>query len=361
MKKKLLSVVLALAAVLSCATIAWAGAQGDTLITLSYLNGTYLAGLKTTVAHAVERACQPIYDAALAKAGQASGSGTSSGGVWLTSDAPVAGAGVYGHQITLATGSGLVWMDGMAAVSGGVLVDATVGAEVPVGGGLAAGHRYLAGETAQVVVSSQSAQWMIEGQWANGVADTVIVPLTFADVPSTQWYYNDVRYVVEKGLFQGLSQDTFGPNGAMQRCMMTTVLHRLAGKPEVGYAAVFTDIPDGQWYTQGTIWAAGAGVVSGMGDGSFAPGLDVTRQQIAVMLYNYAVKAGKPVGAAGSLTAFWDHASVAAWAQDAMGWAVGAGILNGSDGALLPNDSATRAQVAAMLHRFQNWMDQQTG
>lgn len=87
----------------------------------------------------------------------------------------------------------------------------------------------------------------------------------------------------------------------------------------------------------------------------------MTRQQIAVMLYNYAVKAGKPVGAAGSLTAFWDHASVAAWAQDAMGWAVGAGILNGSDGALLPNDSATRAQVAAMLHRFQNWMDQQTG
>ncbi len=81
MKKKLLSVVLALAAVLSCATIAWAGAQGDTLITLSYLNGTYLAGLKTTVAHAVERACQPIYDAALAKAGQASGSGTGSGGV----------------------------------------------------------------------------------------------------------------------------------------------------------------------------------------------------------------------------------------------------------------------------------------
>lgn len=361
MKKRLLSAALALAVAAGCIGMAWAAAQGDTLISLSYLNGTYREQLKTTIDQAVERACQPIYDAALAKAGQASGSETGSGGAWLTSDTPVAGTGGYGHQITLAVGSGLVWTSGTAAVSGGVLVDATVGAEVSVGGGLTAGHRYLAGETAQVVISSQSAQWMIEGQWANGAADTVIVPLSFTDVPSTQWYYNDVRYVVEKGLFQGMSENTFEPGSPMQRGMMTTVLHRLAGKPEVGYAAVFTDIPDGQWYTQGTIWAAGMGVVNGMGDGAFAPGLNVTRQQIAVMLYNYAMKAGKPVGVVGDLTAFWDHASVAAWGRDAMGWAVGAGILNGSDGALLPNDSATRAQVAAMLHRFQNWMDQQTG
>lgn len=359
MKKRLLSAALALAAALSCAVVAWGGVQGDTLVSLSYLNGTYLDGLKTTVAQAVERACQPIYDAALAKAGQPSGSGEGSAAAWLSSHTPVAGTGGYGHQITLAVGSGLVWSSGTAAVSGGVLVDATAGAEVSVGGGLTAGHRYLAGETAQVVISSQSAQWMIEGQWRNGTADTVIVPLSFTDVPSTQWYYNDVRYVVEKGLFQGVSEDSFEPGSPMQRGMMTTVLHRLAGKPEVGYAAVFTDIPDGEWYTQGTIWAAGVGVVSGMGDGSFAPRQNVTRQQIAVMLYNYAEKTGRTVNAAGDLSVFWDHAAVASWSQDAMSWAVGAGILNGSDGALLPGDSATRAQVAAMLHRFQNWMDQQ--
>lgn len=358
MKKGLRAIALTLTAALACVTMAWAGAQGDTLISLSYLNGTYFAGLKDTVAQAVERAVQPIYDAALARAGQTPGGVT--GGGWLTSDTPVAGTGGYAHQITLSTGSGLVWTSGVGAVSSGVLVDATAGAEVPAGGGLTAGHRYLAGEDTQVVVSSQSAQWMVEGRWANGTASSVVVPLTFTDVPASQWYYSDVRYVVEKKLFQGLSEETFAPNSTMQRCMMTTVLHRLAGEPPVGYAPVFTDIPDGIWYTQGTIWAAGVGVVSGMGDGSFAPGLDVTRQQIAVMLYNYAVKSGRTAGEAGDLAAFRDYAAVAPWAQDAMRWAVGAGILNGSDGSLLPGDSATRAQVAAMLHRFQTWMDQQT-
>lgn len=355
MKKKLLAGLLAASVALGCVSMAWAGASTDHLISLSYLNGTYLSGLKETVAASVRTAVQPIYDAALARAGIAP-----TGGETASSGTLAAGRGVYGDTLTLSAGSVLVWTAGTGYVNRGVLVDATAGTEAPAGSALTLGHRYLAGEETEVVVSAQSAQWMAEGSWTRGSGAVVTAPLTFTDVAPGAWYYADVRYVVEKGLFQGLSADTFAPGSTMQRSMMTTVLHRLAGQPTAAYAPVFTDIPDGQWYSQGTIWCARFGVVSGMGDGTFAPRMDVTRQQIAVMLYNYAAKMGFAPGERGDIAGFSDASSVASWAREAVSWAVGAGLLNGSDGALLPGNNATRAQVAAMLHRFQNWIDLQS-
>ncbi len=141
----------------------------------------------------------------------------------------------------------------------------------------------------------------------------------------------------------------------MERCMMTTVLHRLAGKPGVSYSALFQDIPEGEWYTLGTIWAGSLGVVNGVEPGRFDPFASVTRQEIAVILYRYAEKMGYDVSVPSDLNGFWDAGSVASWGSQAVSWAVGAGILNGSDGALLPDDGATRAEVSAMLHRFVNW------
>ena len=354
MKRKLIAGLAAVLLLAGCAGVAWAGSSTDHLISLSYLNGTYANGLREKVAGDVKTAMQPLYDAALARAGLTPDSGSGS----ASSDSFAAGQGVYGDTLTLSTGSGLIWTAGTGYVNRGVLVDATAGKEVTLGVALTAGHRYIAGEETEVIAASQTAQWMVEGSWRRGSGGTVVVPLTFADVAPDAWYYDDVRYVVEKGLFQGLSTDTFAPGSTMQRSMMTTVLHRLAGEPVAEYAAVFSDIPDGQWYTRGTIWCAQVGVVSGMGDGSFAPAADVTRQQIAVMLRNYAMKMGYAANERGDLTGFRDAASVADWARDAVSWAVGAGLLNGSDGALLPGNNATRAQVAAMLHRFQAWMEQ---
>lgn len=355
MKKKLIAGLTAVLILAGCAGVAWAGSSTDHLISLSYLNGTYSDSLREKVAGDVKTAMQPLYEAALTRAGLT----PNSGGGSVSSDSFAAGQGMYGDTLTLSTGSGLIWTAGMGYVNRGVLVDATAGKEVTLGAVLTAGHRYIAGEETEVIAASQTAQWMVEGAWRRGSGGTVVVPLTFADVTPDAWYYDDVRYVVEKGLFQGLSADTFAPGSTMQRSMMTTVLHRLAGEPAAGYAAVFSDIPDGQWYSRGTIWCAQVGVVSGMGDGTFAPAMDVTRQQIAVMLRNYAVKMGYAANERGDLTGFHDTASVADWAQDAVSWAVGAGLLNGSDGALLPGSNATRAQVAAMLHRFQTWMEQQ--
>ena len=355
MKKKLIAGLAAASILIGCAGVAWAGSSTDYLISLNYLNGTYTDSLKEKVAGDVKTAMQPLYEAALAKAGLTPDSGS---GGRASADSFTAGQGVYGDTLTLSTGSGLIWTAGTGYVNRGVLVDATAGKETAAGVALTAGHRYIAGEETEVITASQTAQWMVEGTWRRGSGGTVVVPLTFVDVSPDAWYYDDVRYVVEKGLFQGLSVDTFAPGNTMQRSMMTTVLHRLAGEPAAEYAAVFSDIPDGQWYTRGTIWCAQVGVVSGMGDGTFAPGADVTRQQIAVMLRNYAVKMGYAVNERGDLSGFSDTASVADWAQDAVSWAVGAGLLNGSDGALLPGNNATRAQVAAMLHRFQAWMEQ---
>lgn len=356
MRKKLLAGALALLIALGCVTVGWAGSQRDPLISLSYLSETFFDGLKALAAQWAAEDTQELYDGAAAKAAERTPDPEDG---WTASYGFVPGEGEYGETIVLAEGSGLIWNDGSGAVSSGVLVDATAGTELAAGEALSAGHRYLAAEDTVVVFSSQSVQWMAEGKWRFGEKVAVEVPLSFTDVPESQWYYADVRFVVENGLFNGVSNTLFSPNATMERGMMTTVLHRLAKEPEVSYSPEFSDVPDGKWYTAGTVWCARMGIVNGVGGGRFAPGQTVTRQQIAVMIYNYAVKTGQIADERGDLNGFSDVGTVASWARDAMSWAVGAGIINGSGGKLLPDNGAERAQVAAMLHRFQNWLEAQ--
>ena len=356
MRKKLLTGALVLLILLGCVTVGWAGGQPDPLISLSYLTETFLDSLKALAAQWAAEDTRKLYDDAAARAaGQTPGPEDG----WAVSSGFVPGEGAYGETVILTTGSGLIWNDGSGSVSSGVLVDATAGTELAEGAALTAGHRYLAVEDTVVVTFSRSARWMAEGRWRCGEKGTVEVPLPFTDALKDQWYYDDVRFVVENGLFNGVSDTLFEPESTMERGMMTTVLHRLAKEPAVSYSPIFSDIPDNQWYTPGTVWCAQMGIVNGIGDGLFAPGQTVARQQIAVMLYNYAVKTGRIASERGDLSAFPDAWAVESWAQDAMSWAVGVGIINGSDGKLLPGDGAQRAQVAAMLHRFQNWLEAQ--
>ena len=351
MKKKVLAGALALLVMLGLVTVGSAGSQSDPLISLSYLTGTFFSDLKAYVTQWVARGTQGLYDDAVTEGQTPDG--------WTVSSGFVPGEGEYGDTVTLATGSGLIWSSGSGAVSSGVLVDATSGTELRAGRALTVGHRYLAAEDTVVVASSQ-AQWMTEGKWRRGAGGTVIVPLPFTDVPESAWYYDDVRFVVEKGLYSGVTDTLFDPGGSMERRMITTVLHRLAGEPEVSYSPVFSDIPDGQWYTRGTIWCAQMGIVGGVGGGRFDPTQTLTRQQIATILYNYAIKTGRTADEQGDLNVFSDRGSVASWAAQAMRWAVGVGIFNGNDeGKLLPNGVSDRAQVAAILHHYQNWLDAQ--
>lgn len=349
MKKRLLTGALAVLLLAGGVTAAFSAGQSETLVSRSYLEGTFWSDLKATVKQETDKNTTAFYNEIASQAGHGAGS------------AFAARNGVNGDRVAGTTGSGLIWTSGSAVVYSGALVDATVGSELPAGSGLTAGHRYLAGSDVTLVVSSSAAQWMGEGQWTLTHGDPVQPPasLPFTDVVQGAWYYEDVAFVYQNELFNGDSPTRFAPDDRMQRCMMTTVLHRLAGKPAAGYSALFRDIPDGQWYTQGTIWAGTLGVVSGVEPGRFDPFANVTRQEIAVILHRYAEKMGYDVSASASLAGFRDAGAVASWGTKAMSWAVGTGILNGSSGALLPNGDATRAEVAAMLHRFASWSQRQ--
>ncbi|MBD5134029.1 MAG: S-layer homology domain-containing protein [Clostridiales bacterium] len=349
MKKRILAGTLALALLAGVVTLAGASSQSQALVSRSYLGGGFWDDLKAIVFSETEKNTTAIYNEAAAKARQIV-DGVASGGAGSGSFAVK--AGINGDVLTAAVGSGLIWTAGTGVVRDGTLVDATEGREVASGGALAVGHRYLAGTDVSLVVTSSSAQWMGEGEWAVTAGEAV---LPFPDVPLGQWYYDDVAYVYQKGLFGSTGSGYFEPYSMMQRCMMTTVLYRLAGKPPVSYTPMFRDVPDGQWYTSGTIWAGQLKVVTGKGDSQFDLFSNVTRQEIAVILYRYAEKMGYDVSQTADLSGFSDNASVASWSRQAVSWAVSVGILKGSGGALRPTGDATRAEVAAMFHRFDNW------
>jgi hypothetical protein len=174
------------------------------------------------------------------------------------------------------------------------------------------------------------------------------------DVSSSDWYYADVKFVVEKGLFNGVSATEFAPNAQMTRAMLATVLHRLAGEPAApGGQAAFGDVPAGQWFTGAVAWASANDIVNGYSTSVFGTNDPVMREQIAVLLYRYAKRMGYDVSASADLSVYTDSADISEWAREALAWANATGLITGRDASVLaPTDSATRAEVAAILHRF---------
>lgn len=188
----------------------------------------------------------------------------------------------------------------------------------------------------------------------NGV--TAMASFPFTDVPAGAWYYGAAAYAYNNGLFAGDSATTFAPNQTMNRAMLVTVLWSLAGKPAPKGVNTFSDVPNGEWYTNAVTWAAENSVVTGVGSGRFDPNGAVTREQAAVILYKYAQSKGYDVSARADLTAFPDAGSVSDWAQDALAWANATGLIQGtvygSKTILDPQGSASRAQVAAILRSY---------
>jgi len=172
------------------------------------------------------------------------------------------------------------------------------------------------------------------------------------DVPVGSWYYNAVEYMYKNGMMSGTSPTTFGPNANLSRAMLAQVLYNLEGKPAVS-GAPFQDVPANQWYANAVAWAAENGIVSGYGNGRFGPDDPITREQLATILYRYAGKMGYDVTVRGDLSAFADQGDIAAYARDAMSWAVGTGLIAGmQNNQIAPGGSASRAQAAFFLTRF---------
>jgi len=184
-----------------------------------------------------------------------------------------------------------------------------------------------------------------DSQWTN----------SYNDVRSSDWFYNAIAFVSENGLMNGMGANRFEPGIGTSRAMIVSILWRLEDKPQAGAgkSGVFGDVGEGQWYTDGIEWAATNGVVLGYDAAHFGPNDCITREQLAAILYRYAVIKGYDVSAQSSLEGFADASRISDWALDAVKWAVAEGFLSGvTDTKLDPRGSATRAQVAAILMRF---------
>lgn len=177
--------------------------------------------------------------------------------------------------------------------------------------------------------------------------------LPFGDVKSADWFYNDVKYVYEKGMMAGTAADVFAPNATTTRAMIVTILYRLEGSPAVTGTSAFVDVPAGQWYTDAVNWAAANQIVNGTSATTFAPNDSITREQMAAILYRYAQYKGYDVTKKADLSGYSDNSQVSAYAKDALAWANAAKLINGvTNTTLAPQGNATRAQVSAILHRF---------
>ena len=192
------------------------------------------------------------------------------------------------------------------------------------------------------------------GQYAL-VLDGKSHALPFTDLAVGAWYEDAVAYVYRHDLMSGFSEDTFGPNAALSRAQLCQILYNMEGRPAVTGSGSFSDLADGAWYTDAVTWAASQGIVDGYGGGLFGPDDNITREQLASILYRCAQARGDDVsvGEDTNILSYSDAADVAEYAVSAMQWACGAGVITGiSESALAPRGEATRAQTAAMLMRF---------
>ena len=183
--------------------------------------------------------------------------------------------------------------------------------------------------------------------------DEETTELNFTDVKESDWFYKGVAYVVDKDIMSGVSENEFAPSGKLTRAMLVQMLYNMESRPACDAENAFIDVPVGQWYTDAVIWANDEKIVSGMGEGLFAPNMEITREQMVAMLYNYAKYKGYDVTASADLSKFADNASVSTWAQPAMQWAVAEGYISGmGDSQLAPQGTATRAEIASVIMRF---------
>lgn len=192
------------------------------------------------------------------------------------------------------------------------------------------------------------------GQYAI-VLDSKSHALPFTDLAAGAWYEDAVAYVYRHDLMSGFSEDLFGPNADLSRAQLCQILYNMEGRPAVTGGSSFSDLADGAWYTDAVTWAASQGIVDGYGGGLFGPDDNITREQLASILYRYAQARGDDVsvGEDTNILSYSDAADVAEYAISAMQWACGAGVITGiSESALAPRGEATRAQTAAMLMRF---------
>lgn len=176
----------------------------------------------------------------------------------------------------------------------------------------------------------------------------------FIDVCEANWYYDSVVFVKECGIMSGLSEEIFGPKEQLSRAQLASILYRITDSPEVAYEKIYSDVSSGSWYSDAVIWASNAGIVSGYKDGTYGPNDVVTREQVATMMYRYAqYLALETVPKMTDISDYDDAHKVSSYAERAIQWAVGYGLISGTtDTTISPKGNTTRAECAAITERF---------
>lgn len=194
-----------------------------------------------------------------------------------------------------------------------------------------------------------------EKELRDAINALVRTPMRYTDVIKGEWYYNHVEYVHNNLLMTGLNDTLFGTNEPLARAQVAVILYRMEGEPKVSNTNKFSDVILGEWYTDAVTWANEAGIVTGYSDtGKFVPGGNISRQELATMIYRYADYKGMDIAQKASITRFADHTLVAPYALEPMKWAVRNDIISGKDNQtkLDPLGTATRAECATIIHRF---------
>lgn len=361
--------ILAAGALSACllAGVGYAMEPADSLVSLSYLTEKFMPQAQKRGEEAGSSKLQQSYDsgkknldAVQSELRKESRGGTSDLTV-SPSLAPMSWKD--GALVELPTGSGLLMGEGVVVLShNGAVIDATTGKELPAGTRLQKQHRYLVGEGTNAVAEIMSgvATVGVQGAYSSTAGKDNAMP--FYDVSRLDWFYAPVSFVYERGIFSGTTPNTFEPAVVMDRAQVMTVFYMLAGSPKSEMDAAanvhFSDVPEDAWYAPYVKWAAAQSVTGGVGNGKFAPGMKMDREQFAQLLYNFAKSyLGKELKGEGDLSTFADGGSVSDWARTSVSWAVANGIMGSTEKdkmILLPNASANRASAAAMLMTFTN-------
>ncbi|MCL2045041.1 MAG: S-layer homology domain-containing protein [Oscillospiraceae bacterium] len=331
------------------ASASLAGSADNPLITLSYLEGAFLKSVESEMRDILGNVENDAENALNTLLGQFDSYSFTPSFLRLTLS--------QGDAVQIPFGASLILHSGSASIiiESGTVVNITTGQEVESGTAVQLSQRYFSTEdTIAKVVIMESSTALVDGYYLVS-ADSQNKPhAVFRDVREKDWYYQAVDYVFERGLFQGTSNIAFSPGLTMTRGMFVTVLYRMDGEPEATNELEFSDVQDTQlYYYNASNWASENNIVLGYNDMTFRPNAPITREQMAAILYRYSAYRGGDVTIEGlGFMLFPDAGDISEYAIAAMSWAVARGIINGSNGKLLPNSPATRAQVAQIIYNI---------
>ncbi len=342
-----------LAGLLLAGTV-YAITEGDAILTQDYVDDTLVPQMEAAVTQHIQDYMEEGYTASVAQldAVQLDGVTQLEEAILGESTSIVPVDFGQGDRLTLSQGASLLVTDGRAQLThDGVVVDATTGETCASGSYTQTGHRYIVAEntTCTVTVVSGLAKLGYEGSYRYSSGTGKNHP--FYDVYSFDSYNDGVTFVYSNGLFNGVGDGRFAPADSMTRAMVMTVLYRLAGEPADQLAAAdvaFSDVPEGEWYSDPIFWGASQGVTQGVGGGLFAPDDSVTLVQMIQFLYNFGEKLGLDMSGTADLSTVTGGDTVPDWGTEAAQWAVANGIWIYS----LSDRTAMRAEVAVMVTNF---------